>query len=108
MAYTGEYAGLDRCTQKIKLPKGKTRPCLEPRYHAKTGLDGAFRPRKQMLYMSILARLKNQYKSRSQAETMTTYRSGFDNCKADYFQGDIFAGDLYQKYHRGDLGLFKR
>lgn len=108
MAYTGKYKDLDRCTQKIKLPKGKTRPCEEARYHAKIRPDGTRRPRKQMLYISILARLNNQFRNRSQAETMTTYRASFDNRKGDDCQDDVFAGDLYQKYHRGDLGLFKR
>lgn len=61
-----------------------------------------------MLYISILARLKNQYKNRSQAETMTTYRASFDNVKSEDSQGDVFAGDLYQNYHRRHLGLFKR
>jgi hypothetical protein len=106
VAYVGRYADLQSCPFKVKLPKGKTRPCGEPRYHPGAGRNGIRRPQKQYLYMPLEARLRSQYRDPERAKILSTYRAGFDAHKKEDELKDIFSGDMYHSYHRSKLGLF--
>lgn len=106
VAYVGKYAGLQSCPFKVKLPKGKTRLCGEPRYYPGTGRNGVKRPQKQYLYVPFEARLRNQYRDPEQAKILSTYRAGFNVYHKEDELKDVFSGDMYHFYHRAKLGLF--
>ena len=91
MAYTGDFADLTECTQKLK---GTSHDCKEPHYFSKLDSHGNLKPRKRFLYIPIISRLKAQSES-NQSEIMTTYRASFNNRNdSDMWRG-VFDGDLY-------------
>jgi hypothetical protein len=103
VAYTGSLADETVCSQKLKH-NGKI--CNEPRYYAQRDRDGNLKARKRFLYIPLIDRLRNQYGS-EQAKVLSTYRATFDTHQGGSLR-DVFSGDLYQDYHRGELGLFSR
>lgn len=106
VAYVGKYSELQSCPFKIKLPKGKTRLCGEPRYYPGTGRNGILRPQKQYLYLPLESRLCSQYRDPKRAKMLSTYRAGFDIYNEENGLRDIFDGKMYHLYHRDKLGLF--
>lgn len=96
VAFTSGYATLDRCPV-----------CNEPRRHV---LSQA--PRKQYVYIPVSHRLRLQYSDPSQARLLKAYRKDLFRGSQRLFtqQGrvfrDFFDGDLFQNFHRQELGLF--
>jgi hypothetical protein len=103
IAYTGSFAHETRCNQKLKH-NGKM--CNEPRYYPQKDQNGKDKSRKQFLFIPLLDRLRHQF-STEQAKDLSTYRAGFDSSPSSDLI-DVFSGDLYQEYHRKELGLFSR
>lgn len=105
MAYTGKYENETSCSTLLKT--SKTQVCGEPRYHSKKNRKGQLVPRKRWLYLPLVPRLRRLFKS-DLAQVLTTYRTSFHDVRRREMgkREDVFDGDLYQNFHRGELGLF--
>ena len=91
VAFTGRYATADHCPL-----------CNEHRRHLTQTA------RKQYVYIPIAHRLRLQYSDPSRARLLKAYRK--DLQESSTRQGrvfrDFFDGDLFQTFHKQELGLF--
>jgi hypothetical protein len=90
IAFTGRFQGLDTC------PK-----CGQSRYKA----DG-ITARTHMLYVPLTDRLVLQYQNKDRSKVLQGYRHTFHGNHLRPHLRDVFDGDLYQQFHRSELGLF--
>jgi hypothetical protein len=104
IAYTGEFASDEICTQVIKTTK---EVCNQPRYFDRLDKWGNNVARKRYLYLPLEGRLRHQFSTKTwQPEEMSTYRASFDSRPNGSNITDCFDGELYQGFLRVKLGLF--